>query len=67
MSPKDNMARLSAWVDPVLLDHARLEARAAGVTFSKFIERAVQQHVSAISAERATIALIESGLRRRLR
>lgn len=44
---------LSAWVDPVLRDLARLEAMASGITFSEFIERAVQQAVSKASADRA--------------
>lgn len=48
-----NTVILSAWVDPVLRDYARLEAKAAGVPFSKFVERAVQQAVAKASIERA--------------
>lgn len=65
-----NTVILSAWVDPVLREYARLEAKAAGVSFSSFIERAVQQAVSAASAERATRDAITAGLhpsKRRIR
>jgi hypothetical protein len=48
-----NAVILSVRVDPVLREHARLEAKAAGITFSKFVERAVQQAVSKASADRA--------------
>jgi hypothetical protein len=44
---------LSAWVDPALRDHARLEAKAAGIPFSTFIERAIQQAVAKASSARA--------------
>ena len=43
----------SAWVDPALRGHARLEAKHQGLTFSKFVERAVQQAVNEASATRA--------------
>ena len=44
---------LSAHVDPALRDYARLEAKAAGVTFSAFVERAVQRAVAEASTARA--------------
>lgn len=56
MSKQGNRVMLSAWVDPVLRDYAREAAREAGVPFSEFIERAVQQHVSRVSAHRAAVA-----------
>lgn len=52
---RKNTVILSAWVDPALREHARLEAKAAGLTYSKFIERAVQQAVSKASADRAEL------------
>jgi len=45
-------AMLVAWIDPVLRDYARVAARAAGVEFSKFVERAVQQAVAKESLAR---------------
>lgn len=51
---RKNTVILSAWVDPALREHARLEAQRAGVQFSKFIERAVQQAVAKAAVERAT-------------
>jgi len=50
---RKNTVILSAWVDPALREYARLEAKASGLTFSKFIERAVQQAVAKASADRA--------------
>lgn len=44
---------LRTLIDPVLLEHARLEAKASGLQFSRFIERAVQQAVSKASVDRA--------------
>lgn len=55
---------LSAWVDPVVLDLARLEAKASGVPFSKFIERAVQQAVAKASCDRA---IRDAGVRDRIK
>lgn len=48
-----SLVRLSAWVDPALREYARLEAKRAGLSFSTFIERAVQQAVAKASADRA--------------
>lgn len=59
---RKNTVILSAWVDPVLRDYARMEAKAAGLSFSAFVERAVQQAVSAASAERAQRDVIARGL-----
>lgn len=53
MSYRDGRVMLSAWVDPVLRDHARVAAKSAGVEFSRWIERAVQQAVAAESSARA--------------
>ena len=50
---RKNTVVLSAWVDPALREYARLEAKASGLTFSKFIERAVQRAVSEASVNRA--------------
>lgn len=44
---------LSAWVDPVVRDLARVEAKASGIAFSKFIERAVQRACLEASVARA--------------
>lgn len=40
-------------LDITLRDYARLEARRAGMTLSKFIARAAQQAVAKASADRA--------------
>jgi len=53
---------LSAWVDPVLRDYARAEAKASGLSFSEFVSRAIQRAVSESSAERATRDGITRGL-----
>ena len=50
---RKNTVILSAWVDPLLRDYARLEAKAQGVPFSTFVERAIQQAVAASSIDRA--------------
>jgi hypothetical protein len=50
---RKNTVVLSAWVDPTLREYARLEAKASGLTFSKFVERAVQRAVSEASVNRA--------------
>lgn len=57
-----NKVILSAWVDPVLRDYARTEAKAQGIAFSEFISRAVQRAVAEASAERATRDAITRGL-----
>lgn len=59
---RKNTVILSAWVDPVLRDYARAEAKASGVSFSEFVSRAVQQAVAAASIERATRDAIARGL-----
>lgn len=59
---RKNTVILSAWVDPALRDYARIEAKASGLSFSEFVSRAVQQAVSAASAERATRDAIARGL-----
>ncbi len=46
-------AVLSAWIEPELRDQARLEAKASGLTFSAFIERAVLRAVELARFERA--------------
>jgi hypothetical protein len=53
MSHKDGRVVLSAWVEPVLRDYAREAARASGLEFSRWIERAVRQAVAQESAARA--------------
>lgn len=55
MAKHPNAVMLSAWVDPALRERARLEAKASGVPFSTFIERAVQQAVSEASVKRRQI------------
>lgn len=42
----EHLVMLSAWVDPAIRTNARLAAKAYGVPFSTFIERAVQQAIS---------------------
>ncbi len=59
---RKNTVILSAWVDPVLRDYARAEAKASGVTFSEFVSRAVQRAVAYASAERAARDAITRGL-----
>lgn len=49
----DGRVILSAWVDPVLRDHARVAARSAGVEWSKWVERVIQKAVAEESAARA--------------
>lgn len=53
MSHKDGRVVLSAWVEPVLRNYAREAARASGLEFSRWIERAVRQAMAQDSAERA--------------
>ena len=53
MSHKDGRVVLSAWVEPVLRDYAREAARASGLEFSRWIERAVRQLAARESADRA--------------
>jgi post-segregation antitoxin (ccd killing protein) len=53
MSHRDGRVTLSAWVDPVLREHARLAAKASGVEFSRWVERAIQQAVAKASVERS--------------
>lgn len=54
-------ALLSAWVDPVLRDHAREAAREAGVEFSAFVAEAVRREVLRRSTERAVAQAIARG------
>jgi hypothetical protein len=56
-----NTVILSAWVDPVLRDYAREAAKAAGMPFSAWVGRAVQQALSRESAERAAEAAFGRG------
>ena len=53
MSHKDGRVVLSAWVEPVLRDYAREAARASGLEFSRWIERAVRRAAAQESADRA--------------
>ena len=53
MSHQDGRVVLSAWVDPVTRDPAREAARAAGMEFSRWVERAVQMAATRESAGRA--------------
>jgi len=53
VSHKDGRVVLSAWVEPVLRDYAREAARASGLEFSRWIERAVRQVAARESADRA--------------
>lgn len=53
MSHKDGRVVLSAWVNPVLRVYAREAARASGLEFSRWIERAVRQATARESADRA--------------
>lgn len=49
-----NKVILSAWVDPVIRDYARTEAKRNGLKFSEFIERVIREAVSAASVRRLT-------------
>ena len=52
--PRDRgLVLMTAWVDPALREYARVAARASGVEFSRFVERAVQDAVARASIERA--------------
>lgn len=48
-----NTVILSAWVDPALREYARNAAKDAGMAFSAWVERAIQQAVAKESAGRA--------------
>ena len=61
MSHKDGRVVLSAWVDPVLRDLARVAARSAGVEFSRWIARAVQRAVADESAARTKPTALDDG------
>lgn len=67
VSYRDGRVMLSAWVDPVLRDYAREEARTAGVEFSRFVEEAVRAACAKASSDRTVRETIERGLRRRTR
>lgn len=54
-------ALLSAWVDPVLRDHAREAAREAGVEFSAFVAEAVRREVLRRSTARAFALAVARG------
>lgn len=53
MSHRDGRVILSAWVDPVLRDHAREAARISGLEFSRWVARAVRQTMAREAADRA--------------
>lgn len=61
MSYKDGRVMLSAWVEPALRDYARAAAKAAGMDYSAWIGRAVQQAMARESADRAMAAALERG------
>lgn len=61
MSHRDGRVVLSAWVDPVVRDHARVAARMAGMEFSKWVERAVRQTMARESADRELAKSRERG------
>lgn len=61
MSHRDGRVVLSAWVDPVLRDHAREAAKAANIEFSRWVERSVRQTMVREAADRAMVAAIERG------
>ena len=56
MSYRGGRVVLSAWVEPVLRDYAREAAKAAGMEFSRWVERAVRQTMARESADRAIAA-----------
>jgi len=58
---RKNTVILSAWVDPVLREYARAEAKEQEITFSAFVERAVQQAVAKASIDRARKAALARG------
>ena len=59
MSHRDGRVVLSAWVDPVLRDHAREAARLSKMAFSHWVDRAVRQAIARESADRAIAAAID--------
>jgi hypothetical protein len=61
VSHKDGRVVLSAWVDPVLRDHAREAARLSGLEFSRWVARAVRQTMARESADRAMVAPLHEG------
>jgi hypothetical protein len=61
VSHKDGRVVLSAWVEPVVRDHAREAAMLASMEFSRWVERAVQQTMARESADRARAAARERG------
>ena len=61
MSHKDGRVVLSAWVEPVVRDHAREAARLANMEFSRWVQRAVRQTLARESADRAMAAARERG------
>ena len=61
MSHRYGRVVLSAWVEPVLRDYAREAAKASGMEFSRWVERAVRQTMARESADRAIAAASERG------
>lgn len=61
MSHKDGRVVLSAWVEPVLRDHAREAAKVANLEFSRWVERAVRQTIVRESEDRAMASARERG------
>ena len=57
----DGRVILSARIDPVLREHARTEAKRAGLEFSRWVERVIQKAVAAESAKRAMQEAIKRG------
>lgn len=52
---------LSAWVDPVLRDYVREAAKASGMDYSAWVDRAVRQTMARESADRALAAATARG------
>lgn len=61
MSHKDGRVALSAWIDPAIRDHAREAAKAEGLEFSRWVERAVRQTMVRESSDRALIKAMARG------
>lgn len=63
MSYRDGKVLLVAHVEPALRDHAREAARAAGLEFSQWVARVVQQEMARESTDRAIATASRQGPR----
>lgn len=57
----ENQFRISVVVDPVLCEYARVAARRSGLTFSRWVARAMQQAMAREAADRALAEALTRG------